>query len=88
MGRGLRTRIVKVASRLSTGAVARGLAEGIALPLLPSKACLLKYRAWPAMGRSRDAMPAAPVAEDLEAAAKTRENMIVGGYTVDITAAR
>lgn len=80
--------MVKVASRLSTGAVARGLEEGIALPLLPSKACLLKYRAWPAAGRSRKAMPAAPVAEDLEAAAKTRENMIVGVYTVEITGAR
>lgn len=88
MGRAFPTRIVKVASRLSTGAVARGLEEGIALPLLPSKACLLKYRAWPAVGRSRKAMPAAPVAEDLEAAVKTRENMIGGIYTVDITAAR
>lgn len=77
-----------MASRLSTGAVARGLEEGIALPLLPSKACLLKYRAWPAVGRRRKAMPAAPVAEDLEAAVKTRENMIVGVYTADITAAR
>lgn len=79
MGENQHTRIVKVASRLSTGAVALGLWTGIALPLLPSKACLLTNRTWPARGRNRGAMPAAPVAEDLEAATKTRENIFVGG---------
>lgn len=72
----LHTRMVKVASRPSTGAVARDRATGISLPLLPAKACLLAKRAWPTKGRARRAMPAAPVAEDL-LAAKTRENMAV-----------
>lgn len=69
------TRIVKVASRFSTGAVALDLWLGISLPLLPAKACLLANRAWPAKGRHRGATPAARGAEDLVAATKTRENM-------------
>lgn len=69
------TRMVKVASRFSTGAVALDLWLGMSLPLLPAKACLLANRAWPAKGWHREAKPAAPVAEDLVAAAKTRENM-------------
>lgn len=69
------TRIVKVASKFSTGAVALDLWLGISLPLLPAKACLLANRAWPAKGRHRKAMPAALGAEDLVAATKTRENM-------------
>lgn len=73
-----RTRIVKVASRFSTGAVALALwlGAGISLPLLPARAVLLANRSWP-KGRLRAAMamPAAPGAEDLVAAMKTRENM-------------
>lgn len=69
------TRMVRVASRLSTGAVARDRWTGIALPWLPPRAWLLANRAQPAEGRKREAMPAAPVAEGLLAAATTRENI-------------
>lgn len=40
--------MVKVASILATGAVARYLVNGIDRPLLPSVACLLTKRAWTA----------------------------------------
>lgn len=67
--------MVKVASRLSTGAVARDLLTGMVLPWLPPRACLLANRVWPTKGRSREAMPMAPVAEGLLAATRTRENI-------------
>jgi hypothetical protein len=67
--------MVKVASALLAGAVARGLCLGIVLPLLPATALLLMKRAWLV---KREESPAALKAEGLEARIAARENMLSG----------
>lgn len=73
--------MVKVASALLAGAVARGLCLGMVLPLLPATALLLIKRAWLVR---REGRPAAPKAEGLVARIAMRENILSGGGQFEV----